>query len=173
MNQLQDPKIIRELYRASRAGVPIELIVRGLCCLRPGVPGLSETIRVFSVVGRFLEHSRIYRFANGGDPDYFIGSADWMKRNLSRRVETIMPVFDPAIQQELLEILDVYARDNCSAWDCGPDGSYVRRQPLARRAAAEPPRRSSSTGPRRGPRGTRRRPHQSGSRNRPFSRPSS
>jgi polyphosphate kinase len=140
VNQLQDKKTIQALYRASQAGVPIELIVRGLCCLRPGVPGLSENIRAFSVLGRFLEHSRIYRFANGGEAAYFIGSADWMKRNLSRRVETIMPVLDPTIQQELLEILDVYASDNSSAWDALSDGTYERRRPLSdepRRAAQE------------------------------------
>jgi polyphosphate kinase len=140
VNQLQDKGTIKELYRASQAGVPIELNVRGLCCLRPGVPGLSENIRVFSVLGRFLEHSRIYRFANGGDPAYFIGSADWMKRNLSRRVETIMPVLDPTIQRELWEILEVYASDNASAWDAGSDGQYERRQTPAgepRRVAQE------------------------------------
>ena len=92
MNQLQDLEIIRELYEASQAGVPIELNVRGLCCLRPGVPGLSENIRVFGVVGRFLEHSRIFRFENGGEPEYLLGSADWMKRNLDGRVETILSV---------------------------------------------------------------------------------
>ncbi len=140
VNQLQDKETIQELYRASQAGVPIEINVRGLCCLRPGVPGLSENIRVFSILGRFLEHSRIYRFANGGDPAYFIGSADWMKRNLSRRVETITPVVDPTIRQELLKILDVYASDNASAWDADPDGKYRRRQPgpgEPRRAAQE------------------------------------
>lgn len=129
MNQLQDPDIIRELYRASRAGVPISLIVRGLCCLLPGVPGLSETIRVFSVVGRFLEHSRVYAFANAGDPEYYLGSADWMKRNLDRRVETVIPVLDPDVRGELRAILRVYEVDNASAWDCGPDGTYVRRTP--------------------------------------------
>ena len=117
MNQLQDPDIIRELYRASQAGVPIRLVVRGLCCLRPGVPGLSDTIRLTSVVGRYLEHSRIYRFENGGSPEFFIGSADWMKRNLNRRVETISPVRDPGVQAELEDILEVYEQDNASAWD--------------------------------------------------------
>jgi len=129
MNQLQDPEIIHELYRANQAGVPIRLNVRGLSCLRPGVPGLSENIQVFSIVGRFLEHSRIYRFLNGGDPEYFIGSADWMKRPLSNRVETVVPVPDEKLKRELDGILDVYQNDNCSAWDCGPDGTYVRRSP--------------------------------------------
>jgi polyphosphate kinase len=129
MNQLQDPALIRELYRASQAGVPISLNVRGLCCLRPGVPGLSETIRVFSILGQFLEHARIYRFINGGDPEHYIGSADWMKRNLDRRVETIAPVADPVLKRELDEILSVYESDNHSAWDLASDGSYVRCRP--------------------------------------------
>ena len=129
MNQLQDGQIIRELYLASQAGVPMDLNVRGLCCLRAGVPGLSESIRVYSTLGRFLEHGRIYRFENGGEPEFFIGSADWMSRNLSRRMETIAPVCDPAIRAELEEILRVYEDDNCSAWDMQPDGSYVRRRP--------------------------------------------
>jgi polyphosphate kinase len=136
MNQLQDRAIIGELYRASQAGVPIELNVRGLCCLRPSVPGLSDNIRVFSVLGRFLEHSRIYRFANAGEPEHFIGSADWMKRNLDRRVETIMPVLDEEVGLCLDLILDMYAEDNSSAWDCQPDGIYTRRTP----AEGEEPR---------------------------------
>ena len=131
MNQLQDREIIRELYLASQAGVPISLNVRGLCSLRAGVPGLSETIRVFSIVGRFLEHSRIYRFENGGDPIFLIGSADWMKRNLDRRMETIIPVVNPEIKAELEEILSIYERDNTFSWDMQPDGSYVRRKPAA------------------------------------------
>jgi polyphosphate kinase len=129
MNQLQDPEIIRELYLASQAGVPITLDVRGLCCLRPGVPGLSENIRVFGVIGRFLEHCRIYRFENAGDPEYFIGSADWMRRNLSRRVETIVPVLDPTLRDELAEILQVYDSDNSSVWEMKADGSYELRAP--------------------------------------------
>ena len=140
MNQLQDTVIIQELYKAGQAGVPITLNVRGLCCLRPGVPGLSERIRVFGVVGRFLEHGRIYRFVNGGEPEYFIGSADWMKRNLDNRVETIVPVLDETMRRELAAILEVYATDNASAWDALPDGSYVRRHPGSgeeRRAAQE------------------------------------
>jgi polyphosphate kinase len=129
MNQLQDQGIIRELYEASRAGVPITIHVRGLCCLRPGVPGLSDNIRVVAVVGRFLEHSRIFEFSNAGDPEYFIGSADWMRRNLDRRVETIAPVLDENAKKELSNILDVYDGDNSSAWDGNPDGTYTRRSP--------------------------------------------
>ncbi len=136
MNQLQDEEIIGELYEASRAGVPIALNVRGVCCLRPGVRGLSETIRVFGVVGRFLEHSRIYRFLNGGDPLCFIGSADWMRRNLDRRVETMLPIRDPRLEGEIVRILQIYEEDNQSAWDCGPDGEYRRRRP----APGESPR---------------------------------
>jgi polyphosphate kinase len=140
MNQLQDPQMIRELYQASMAGVPIILNVRGLCCLRAGVPGLSPTIRVSSTLGRFLEHSRIYRFENGGAPEFFIGSADWMTRNLSRRMETVAPVCDPGIKAELETILRTYEQDNCSAWDMRPDGQYVRRRPApgeARRGAQQ------------------------------------
>lgn len=129
MNQLQDPGIIRELYLASKAGVPINLNVRGLCCLRAGVPSLSETIHVSSTLGRFLEHGRIYRFENAGAPEFFIGSADWMRRNLDSRMETIIPVLDPLLQKELEEILQVYDDDNCTTWDMRPNGSYKRRQP--------------------------------------------
>lgn len=138
MNQLQDAEMIEALYAASAAGVPVRLIVRGLCCLRPGVPGLSERITVSSVVGRFLEHSRIFRFTNGGDPIHFLGSADWMKRNLSRRVETALHVTDDRLKAQLDDILAVYANDNASAWDMGPDGTYHRRRP-----APEEPRRAA------------------------------
>ena len=140
MNQLQDPQMIQELYEASLAGVPIVLNVRGLCCLRAGVPGLSPTIRVYSTLGRFLEHSRIYRFENGGAPEYFIGSADLMTRNLSRRVEAVAPVCDPVIKAELENLLRTYEEDNCSAWDMQPNGEYIRRHPgagEARRAAQQ------------------------------------
>ncbi len=140
MNQLQDMRTVRELYRASQAGVSISLNVRGLCCLRAGVPGLSENIRVFSTLGRFLEHGRIYRFENGGNPEFFIGSADWMRRNLDRRMESMIPVSDPQLKQELEETLQVYENDNCSAWDMQPDGRYIQRRPLkgeACRAAQE------------------------------------
>jgi len=136
MNQLQDKEMITELYRASRAGVPIHLHVRGLCCLRPGLPGLSETITLQAVTGRFLEHSRVYRFENGGDPEHFIGSADWMGRNLNKRMETITPILDDRVKEQLDAILEVHRRDNFSAWDGQPDGTYIRRRP----AEGEPPR---------------------------------
>ncbi len=129
MNQLQDPIIIRELYAASQAGVPITVNVRGLCCLRPGVKGLSETIRVYGVVSRFLEHSRVYRFENAGEPEHFMGSSDWMARNLNNRMECITPIHDADLQAEIDAIFDVYDQDNCSVWDCQPDGSYARRRP--------------------------------------------
>lgn len=141
MNQLQDPDVIRELYDASRAGVPIELAVRGLCCLRPGVPGQSETIRVFGLVGRFLEHSRLFRFENDGDPEYFIGSADWMRRNLDDRVESVVPILDPAVRREIDSILEVYRRDDSTIWDCRPDGTYT----LRRSAEGEPGRAAQAT----------------------------
>lgn len=138
MNQLQDPQIIQELYAAGQVGIPISLNVRGMCCLRAGVPGLSENITVFSVLGRFLEHSRIYRFENGGKPKFFIGSADWMRRNLDSRMETVMPVLDKDIMTELEHILDVYESDNVTAWDLQPDDTFLRRTP----AAGEKPRSS-------------------------------
>jgi polyphosphate kinase len=126
MNSLVDPKIIRLLYRASQAGVETDLVVRGICCLRPGVPGLSDRIRVRSIVGRFLEHSRIYWFANDGDPRVLIGSADLMQRNLNRRVEVLTPVLDPALVSRLEDILAVYLADNVKARIMQPDGSYRR-----------------------------------------------
>lgn len=129
MNALQSPEIIDALYEASREGVEIELLVRGICCLRPGVPGLSERIRVVSVVGRFLEHSRLYYFQNGGDEEYFIGSADWMPRNLERRVEVVVPILDRALHHRLATLMRVYLADNRQGWDLQPDGSYVQRTP--------------------------------------------
>ncbi|MCZ6636010.1 MAG: polyphosphate kinase 1 [bacterium] len=130
MNSLQDDKIIHALYRASQNGVEIDLIVRGICCLRPGVPGVSENIRVRSIVGRYLEHSRIYSFENGGTPEVYIGSADWMPRNLRRRVEILCPVEDPAIVKRIRsEILSVCLADNISARELGPDGMDQMVQP--------------------------------------------
>ena len=125
LNGLSDPEMIAALYRASQAGVPIELIVRGICRLRPGVPGLSEGIRVVSLLGRFLEHARIYRFTNGGDAEYFIGSADWRPRNLRRRIETVAPVVDAECRAQLDTILDRELGD-AAAWTLRPDGTYRR-----------------------------------------------
>jgi polyphosphate kinase len=129
MNALVDPKMIENLYRASQAGVSIDLIIRGMCCLRPGVPGVSENIRVISIIGRFLEHSRIYYFNHGGNPKVFIGSADWMTRNIDRRVEVITPIEDPEISKDLQEILGIMLADNRQAWDMRSDGSYQQRRP--------------------------------------------
>jgi len=129
MNALVDAGIIESLYQASQAGVEIDLIVRGICCLRPGVPGVSDRIRVISIVGRFLEHSRLFYFANDTDGCYFIGSADWMPRNLDRRVEAITPVEDKAIHPRLRALLETCLADNRQAWELRPDGSYVQRTP--------------------------------------------
>jgi polyphosphate kinase len=129
MNSLVDAAVIDSLYEASRAGVEIDLIVRGVCCLQPGVPGLSDTIRVRSIVGRYLEHSRIYCFANGagpGRPSYYIGSADLMPRNLDRRIEALTPVAAPELQAELQEILDVNLADDTLAWELDADGVWTR-----------------------------------------------
>ncbi len=129
MNALVDPQMIATLYQASQAGVQIDLIVRGMCCLRPGVPGVSDNIRVISIVGRFLEHSRIFYFHNQGQEEIFIGSADWMTRNLDRRVEAVVPIEDPAIVKDLQEILGIMLADNRQAWDLLPDGRYIQRHP--------------------------------------------
>jgi polyphosphate kinase len=130
INRLADIQIIRALYEASQAGVAIDLIVRGICVLRPGVPGLSETIHVRSIVGRFLEHSRIFYFANGGDEEVYIGSADWMLRNLNRRVEVVTPINDPKMKRYLKDVvLAAYLRDNLKARALLPDGTYARIQP--------------------------------------------
>ena len=129
MNALVDPPIIALLYEASQAGVQIDLVVRGMCSLRPGVEGVSENIRVCSVIGRFLEHSRLFWFANGGANEMYIGSADWMGRNLDRRVEAVVPIEEPSLHARLLRLVDVYLHDNCSAWDMRSDGSFQRRIP--------------------------------------------
>jgi polyphosphate kinase len=134
MNSLVDREIIRALYGASQAGVKIDLIIRGICCLRPGVPGWSETIRVRSIVGRFLEHSRIYYFRNGGNEQFYLGSADLMERNLDRRVEAIVPVEDPALCRHLRDrVLAAYMRDTVNARELQSDGSYVRIKPKRRK----------------------------------------
>ena len=129
MNALEDPDIVRALYRASQAGVQIDLIVRDTCRLRPGVPGLSEHIRVISIVGRFLEHARVFYFRNGGDEEFFIGSADLMTRNLDSRVEALSPIEPPELREELKKLLAIQLQDQRAAWDMKPDGSYQQRTP--------------------------------------------
>lgn len=135
MNSLVEPRIIRALYEASMAGVQIELVVRGMCSLRPGVPGISDNIRVRSVIGRFLEHTRVFCFENGGEPEVYLASADWMERNLFRRVELCFPVQVHKLRERVLRELDFYLRDNTQAWTLQPDGSYTRCKP---QAGAEP-----------------------------------
>ncbi|HEV2057318.1 MAG TPA: polyphosphate kinase 1 [Methylomirabilota bacterium] len=126
MNGLADPRLIEELYEASGAGVRIDLIVRGICCLRPEVPGLSDNIRVVSIVDRFLEHARIFYFEHAGEPEYLLASADWMPRNLDRRVEIAFPVLDPGLQAQVREILEIQLADTVKARRILPDGSSVR-----------------------------------------------
>jgi polyphosphate kinase len=127
MNALVDPEVIGALYQASQAGVEIDLIVRGICCLLPGLRGVSERIRVVSIIGRFLEHSRIAYFANGGNPEYYIGSADWMPRNFDRRVEAMAPIDDVSWHPRLQRVLETCLADNRQAWELGADGTYRRR----------------------------------------------
>jgi len=129
MNALEDPDITRALYKASRAGVQVDLIIRDTCRFRPGLPGISERARVVSIVGRFLEHARIIYFRNGGDEEYYIGSADMMRRNLDSRVEVHAPVENPELRQELRLILDVQFADSRSAWDMDANGNYTQRTP--------------------------------------------
>ncbi|MGA8032816.1 MAG: polyphosphate kinase 1 [Casimicrobiaceae bacterium] len=132
MNALVDDGVIQALYAASKAGVPIDLIVRGACSLRPGVPGVSETIRVRSILGRFLEHHRVWRFENGGKPSVWLSSADWMGRNLFKRIEVAFPVRDPELAERVVaEGLDIYMRDTEGAWELGADGSWTKVQPAA------------------------------------------
>ncbi|MFL5582525.1 MAG: polyphosphate kinase 1 [Gemmatimonadaceae bacterium] len=129
MNALVDADVIGALYRASQAGVAIDLIVRGICCLRPGVEGVSDRIRVTSIIGRFLEHSRLWYFENGGEEEYYLGSADWMPRNFDRRVEVVAPVEDPTHHARLRALLAVCLSDNRQAWALDPDGTWRQRQP--------------------------------------------
>jgi polyphosphate kinase len=128
MNALNHPDVMAALYEASRAGVQIDLIVRGVCALRPGVPGVSDRIRVISIVGRFLEHSRAWYFENGGDPDVYITSADWMPRNLDRRIESAVPLSNRAHQAEILDVLELMWRDNRQAWELNPDATWRQRR---------------------------------------------
>ncbi len=131
MNALVAPEIITELYEASQAGVDVSLIVRGICCLRPGVAGLSERINVISVIGRFLEHSRLFYFANGGAEEFYMGSADWMPRNLDRRVEVVVPIEDRSFYRRLTTLLETYLSDYRQAWELRGDGTYVQRAPVS------------------------------------------
>jgi polyphosphate kinase len=139
MNALVDPQVIAALYEAAQAGVEIDLLVRGVCCLRPGVPGLSERIRVRSIVGRFLEHARCVYFEAGGAGRLYLGSADWMQRNLNARVEAVFPIDDPRLKREVLDVLELGLRDNVKARLLQPDGSYLRakRQRGQRRVDAQ------------------------------------
>ncbi len=140
MNQLEDPQVIRALYAASQVGVPIDMIVRGFCTMRPGVPGLSPTINVTSIIGRFLEHSRVFYFRNGQeDPlegEFYLGSADWMSRNLNDRVEAITPVEMRSLRERLWEILSTMLVDQRQAWEMNADGAYRQRTPVADAAGA-------------------------------------
>jgi polyphosphate kinase len=129
MNALVDPQVIRLLYEASQAGVKIDLLVRGICCLRPGIPGVSENIQVISVVGRFLEHNRIYYFRTGGEEEIYLGSADLMPRNINRRVELLFPLEGPELIRHVRdEILALYLSDTVQGRQMQSDGTYVRRQ---------------------------------------------
>ena len=130
MNALVDVETIDALYAASEAGVEIDLIVRGICCLRPGLPGVSSRIRVISVIGRFLEHSRVWQFGNAGDDELYIGSADWMPRNFVRRVEAVAPVEAPRLRDRLSRLLQTYLEDNRQAWELDADGRYAQRTPI-------------------------------------------
>ncbi|NJO20194.1 MAG: polyphosphate kinase 1 [Spirulinaceae cyanobacterium RM2_2_10] len=129
MNSLVDPYLIDTLYTASQVGVKIDLIVRGICCLRPGIADLSSNIQVISIVGQLLEHSRIFYFQNNGEDEVFIGSADWMPRNLDRRVEAVTPVENPQIRQDIQEILGIMLADNRQAWELQSEGNYIQRRP--------------------------------------------
>jgi polyphosphate kinase len=129
MNSLVDRTLIEELYAASQAGVRIDLMVRGICCLRPGVEGLSERIRAVSIIDRFLEHGRVFYFENGGAPEYWLASADWMPRNLDHRVEVAFPVLEPALQEQIRDILEIQLSDNVKARRIRPDGRSERIRP--------------------------------------------
>lgn len=153
MNGLDDPAIVRALYEASQAGVKISLIVRGNCRIRPGIPNISENIEVISIIGRFLEHHRIYYFANDGNPLYFIGSADWMSRNLLARVEAIVSVEEPALQEQLERVLSVCLADRRQAWLMQPDGLYRRRDEPAPASKGASGQSAAPQSPTAGPEG--------------------
>jgi polyphosphate kinase len=141
INSLVDKDIIQSLYRASQAGVDIDLLVRGICSLRPGIRGVSDRIRVRSIVGRFLEHSRIFYFENGGEPEVYLGSADWMSRNLHERVEVLFPLKNPLLRDRVVhEILAAYLADNMKARFLQKDGRYLRAWQSPRGRSKSPPR---------------------------------
>ncbi len=145
MNALLDVNIVQALYRASQAGVDIELIVRGMCALRPGIRGLSDRIRVRSIVGRFLEHSRIFYFENGGESEVYLGSADWMNRNLHERVEVLFPLKNPLLRDRVMhEILAAYLADNVKTRFLQKDGRYLRPWQSPRGRSTRPPRGSAA-----------------------------
>lgn len=127
--------MIRALYRTSQAGVRCDLLIRGMCCLRPGVPGVSENIRVRSIVGRFLEHTRVFYFHNEGQPEAWASSADFMERNMFQRVETCFPILDKKLAQRVRKDLETYLVDNSQSWDLMVDGTYVKRTPIKEAAA--------------------------------------
>jgi polyphosphate kinase len=129
INSLVEPNIVHALYEASISGVLVDLIVRGICCLRPGIPGVSENIRVRSIVGRFLEHDRCYYFHNDGEEDVYCASADWMDRNFFSRIEIMYPILDKKIKKRLVRNLDIYLADNVNAWELLADGSYRLTKP--------------------------------------------
>ena len=157
-NSLQDPEICRALYRASQAGVKVLLNVRGICCLRPGVRGVSENIEVRSIVDRFLEHARVFYFRNGGHEEVYLSSADWMQRNLSKRLETaVSRSIDPSHRRRLIDALETYFADNVKAWRLLSDGTYETGRPQGAAGAgpADVLQRGGRRGPRRRPRHAR------------------
>jgi len=128
-NGLTEPKVIKALYKASQAGVQIDLIIRSMCSLRPGIPGVSENIRVRALVGRFLEHTRVFYFENNGLPKVYGASADWMERNLINRVETCFPIEPTKLKKRVIDELKLYLEDNCQSWELNSEGLYVQNQP--------------------------------------------
>ncbi len=140
LNSIIDGPIIAAIYRASQAGVPVDLIVRGITGLRPGIPGVSDNVRVISIVGRFLEHARIFAFTVGGETSYWIGSADMMARNLDNRVELVAPVDDPLACDEIQALIDVQLADTALAWELGADGDLAPHRARARGRSRSTPR---------------------------------
>ena len=137
MNSLEDKKICQSLYRASKAGVKVLLNVRGICCLKPGLKNISENIEVVSIVDRFLEHARIYYFANGGHEEIYLGSADWMGRNLDKRLELFFPVNQAKLRRRLKNILKMFFSDDTKVWKMSPDGSYKRKSGNVKKIRAQ------------------------------------